>query len=373
MNLPRTALARCIGDVEEFAREFWGRTPLVVRTSDSFSDLLDVGVVERLLTGPARRPMLRLVRDGVPIAVSAYTSPTRLGGVVVDDVVDVPRAMQLMADGATLVLQSMQHSWAPIARFCSELQADIDHPVQANCYLSPASSTALARHCDGHEVFVLQIEGSKAWRVDTLGDVTLEPGDVLYIPRGTWHEASAQDEYSLHLTIGVLATTYRTVIRRALDGLRGGQLDRPLPIGFASDPDQFDVTTAQLAESLRHVLCGVEPHRVAADEIGRINGRRRVFPNGHLRALLDDRPIGDETRIQADPRLSASEVDDCLVLRAGARQLSVPLAIRSAVDAVAAGTVLAVGDLPELDSASRAVFARRLVRESLAFVVDPTG
>jgi riboflavin biosynthesis pyrimidine reductase len=60
------------------------------------------------------------------------------------------------------------------------------------------------------------------------------------------------------------------------------------------------------------------------------------------------------------------------VLQAGARRLSVPSAIRAAVDAVAVGTVLAVRDLPELDTASRAVFERRLVRESLAFVVNPS-
>jgi quercetin dioxygenase-like cupin family protein len=372
MNVPRSALARCIGDVDQFARESWGCAPIVVRAADSFADLLDVDVVERLLTAPARRPMLRLVRDGVPVSVSDYTSSTRLGGVLVDDVVDVPRTLQLMADGATLVLQSLQHSWPPIARFCSELQSDTDHAVQANCYLSPAGSTALARHCDGHEVFVLQIEGSKAWRVDELGDVTLEPGDVLYIPRGTWHEASAQNQFSLHLTIGVLAATYRAAIRRALDRLPGGQLDRPLPLRFASDPDQLDITRAQIAASLRHVFYEVDPRGVANDEIRRISGRRRVFPHGHLRALLQDRPIDDHTRIQADPQLSVSKVDDRIVLQAGGRRLSVPFAIRAAVDAVSAGTVLAVRDLPELDAASRAVFARRLVRESLVFVVDPT-
>ncbi|HYN34309.1 MAG TPA: cupin domain-containing protein [Ilumatobacteraceae bacterium] len=343
-----------------------------MRAADSFADLLDVDVVERLLTAPARRPMLRLVRDGVPVSVSDYTSSTRLGGVLVDDVVDVPRTLQLMADGATLVLQSLQHSWPPIARFCSELQSDTDHAVQANCYLSPVGSTALARHCDGHEVFVLQIEGSKAWRVDELGDVTLEPGDVLYIPRGTWHEASAQNQFSLHLTIGVLAATYRAALRRALDRLPGGQLDRPLPLRFASDPDQLDVTRAQIAASLRHVFYEVDSRRVADDEMRRISDRRRVFPHGHLRALLHDRPIDDHTRIQADPQLSVSKVDDRIVLQAGARRLSVPFAISAAVDAVSVGTVLAVRDLPELDTASRAVFARRLVRESLVFVVDPT-
>src|SRR5438132_8783177 len=34
-------------------------------------------------------------------------------------------------------------------------------------------------------------------------DVTLRKGDVLYVPRGHWHYAVAQDSISLHVTAGV--------------------------------------------------------------------------------------------------------------------------------------------------------------------------
>ena len=97
----------------------------------------------------------------------------------------------------------------------------------ANSYLTPRDSQGLAPHWDDVEVFVLQVEGAKAWRVWTweasgdgggkerrrgrgaplasspsgdldersLGEpalkVVLRPGDVLYLPRGTVHAASA--------------------------------------------------------------------------------------------------------------------------------------------------------------------------------------
>ena len=76
-----------------FATESWGRSPMVRRRADSFCDLLDVDVVERLLSAPARRPTVRLVRSGAPVPVGEYCRSLRLGGVVVDDVVDVPRVM----------------------------------------------------------------------------------------------------------------------------------------------------------------------------------------------------------------------------------------------------------------------------------------
>lgn len=341
------------------------------RGTDTFGDLLGVDVVERLLAAPARRPMARLVRAGAPVPFGEYSASLRLGGVRVDDVVDVSRVMQLISDGATVVLQSLQHSWAPIGRFCAALEAEIGHPVQANCYLTPPGSTALARHADSHEVLVLQVEGSKTWSVDGLGEFELAPGDVVYIPRGTWHEAAAQDRLSLHLTIGILATTYRSVLHRTIDDLPE-EFDRPLVLGLASCPERQDRVRTQLAAALARVA-ELNPDDLVERQVRHTVSSRRVIPTGNLRALLDDQAIDQNTWIQADPRVLVSAADGRLVLRLGTRQLSVPSHIGSAVEAVTGGVPVAVGALPQLDSPSRLVFARRLIRESLAYVVEAPG
>ncbi|WP_204265387.1 JmjC domain-containing protein, partial [Enterobacter hormaechei] len=80
-----------------------------------------------------------------------------------------------------------------------------------------------------HEVFAIHCVGEKRWRIyanraenplaplegddaqaridaakgPVLMDVTLRPGDVLYIPRGYFHDALASSAESLHLTIGI--------------------------------------------------------------------------------------------------------------------------------------------------------------------------
>lgn len=84
-----------------------------------------------------------------------------------------------------------------------------------------------APHFDDVDVFVVQAEGRKRWRVyaplphaalprvsshdfpntpeaigEPLLDVTLQPGDLLYLPRGTIHQAEAlPGQHSLHLTL----------------------------------------------------------------------------------------------------------------------------------------------------------------------------
>jgi len=95
----------------------------------------------------------------------------------------------------------------------------------ASAYLTPpGQAQGLEPHHDDVEVFVLQTEGRKTWRLyleksanlpDTyqknlpkerlcgLVEVVLEEGDLLYLPRGVIHEAVTMEEFSTHVTISV--------------------------------------------------------------------------------------------------------------------------------------------------------------------------
>jgi hypothetical protein len=130
-------LARFVGDVDHFATAFWGRAPLIRRHAGPFDDLLDVASVERLLADLGRRPTFRLVRDGASVPVAEYTLRTRVGGTDVDEVADIDKILDLVAGGATVVMQGLQRLWPPLATCCLEIEAALGHPVQANAYLSP--------------------------------------------------------------------------------------------------------------------------------------------------------------------------------------------------------------------------------------------
>ncbi|KFO73434.1 Bifunctional lysine-specific demethylase and histidyl-hydroxylase MINA [Cuculus canorus] len=95
--------------------------------------------------------------------------------------------------------------------------------VGSNVYITPQGSQGLPPHYDDVEVFILQLEGEKHWRLykptvhlareynveseDIIGNPThefiLKPGDLLYFPRGTIHQADTPlgIAYSTHVTI----------------------------------------------------------------------------------------------------------------------------------------------------------------------------
>ena len=97
--------------------------------------------------------------------------------------------------------------------------------VGANMYLTPGGTQGFAPHYDDVEVFIVQLEGKKRWRLyepinqsdvlprfsspnfsqEEIGeptlDVVLEAGDLLYFPRGTIHQGNChEDAHSLHIT-----------------------------------------------------------------------------------------------------------------------------------------------------------------------------
>ncbi len=73
--------------------------------------------------------------------------------------------LELHDDGATVVLQGLQLTDPHLAKVSNNLALALDHPVQVNAYLSPPAAHGLELHYDLHDVFVVQLEGAKRWRV----------------------------------------------------------------------------------------------------------------------------------------------------------------------------------------------------------------
>jgi bifunctional lysine-specific demethylase and histidyl-hydroxylase NO66 len=342
------------------------------------------------------------VREGEPIDPAAWTRRARTGAMSIDDLLDGGRALELFSDGATVVLQSLQRWWAPVAAFCADLERSLGHAVQANAYLTPGGATGLAPHHDTHDVFVLQVHGTKHWTVreaivdaplggqrsdhaaaarqPVLFDAVLAPGDVLYLPRGVVHSASAQDRTSLHLTIGVLATTATDVLRRIVaTATEDPRFRRALAPGWSGDEQvALDDVTAVIAE-LRRWLDDLDPTEVAGALRARWLGARRPWLAGQLLELDGLGAIDDGTVVRRragwPAQVSAGD-DGRLVVAHGTRLIDLPAVLGPAIDRLLGSGPdgVPVADLSDLlDTSSRLVLVRRLVREGILQTSAPDG
>ncbi len=291
-------MARCVSvEAAKFAAAHWGRTPLLSRAvelpnPDGFTDLLSPADADELLSRRGlRTPFLRVAKDGQVLPAARYTGGGGAGAEIDDQVLD-EKILQLYADGATLVLQGLHRTWPALIDFTRDLSLAVRQPLQVNAYLTPPDSQGFATHYDTHDVFVLQVDGRKHWRIhppvlpDPLErqpwggradevaataqgaaalDVVLEPGDALYLPRGWLHSAQAQESSSLHLTVGVRALTRYALVEELLAlAAEDQRLRATLPFGTdVADPDAIEPELTETVEALREWLLRADPADVA--------------------------------------------------------------------------------------------------------------
>ena len=252
-------LGDLVGDVSAFTREVVFRRHLVTRVAgvDRFGD---VEVLWRdLLRRGTRQPLFRVVRAGTTSPKREVARRAGIGNYDLDDLVSANDVIDHYRRGDTVVLQGLHHTNPHLAKLANNVALAVDHPVQVNAYLSPADARGLDLHFDFHDVFVVQLGGSKRWRIwaplerttnpvkgrrsvpalrseelgEPLLELTMGAGDCLYLPRGYPHAAETVDQHSEHLTIGLVAVTWQRILRKAIDAeVAKGRLTSALPVGM---------------------------------------------------------------------------------------------------------------------------------------------
>jgi bifunctional lysine-specific demethylase and histidyl-hydroxylase NO66 len=394
------ALARCVScPSEEFAERYWGRAPLLTRAGDlsgGFADLLDAAAVDELVSRRGlRTPFLRMAKDGTVLPAARFTRGGGAGASIADQAAD-DKVLAAIADGATLVLQALHRTWPPLVDFGSRLAGELGHPVQINAYITPPQSQGFAPHYDVHDVFVLQVSGRKQWTIHApvvdaplddqpweqrrdavaaraaeapLIDTVLEPGDALYLPRGTIHAAKAQGDMSIHLTVGVHPVTRYQLVRHLLELVQDdAELRASLPMAVdLSDPAVLAEHLAMTVGLLRERVVEIEPADVARRVGTNLMRRTRPEAIGPLAQLAAAGGLAPTTpvRLRAGLRARLENAGDELRVVLLDRTLTLPAATGDAVKAVLAGAALTPARLPGLEPDEQLTLVARLLREGV--------
>ncbi len=145
--------------------------------------------------------------------------------------------------------------------------------VQVNAYASWTGQEGFGTHWDDHDVVVWQVDGAKRWQVfgptrrwpmhrdveeppvpsgPPVAEFVMNPGDVLYLPRGWWHNVRASEGVrSLHLTCGLTTKTGADLVAWLGEALRRHEVFRSdVPVfGSAEEKQSFVTTLRRLVET----------------------------------------------------------------------------------------------------------------------------
>lgn len=221
----------------------------------------------------------------------------------------VPSAIwDYYSNGCTIRILNLQSYDDGIYRLLATLQERFGCVMKANLYLIPPDRQGQGPQWNDSEVFILQLEGQQRWKLyepksenqilarypshnlarKEVGRlehiITLHEGDVLYIPRGSVHEASTvPNSHSLHIIIStyrntsyadllekVLPNALKTAAETDLNFRKGLPLQYLKHVGAVSKPD--NETKRKVVEVVTDLIVRLLDYidvDVAADDLGR--------------------------------------------------------------------------------------------------------
>ncbi|MFO0413246.1 MAG: JmjC domain-containing protein [bacterium] len=301
---------------EHFLGEYVGRKPLHIPASGD-------GAKAAILTWPDFNRLLgqgslwtsahlRLMRNYVAVPPDQYCHPvaTPQGEVLRP----WPQKVEVfLSAGASLIANDVLSIHEPLMRIGETLSRTFAASIGANIYCSFRGVQAFGTHFDNHDVIVIQTGGTKVWnlyasRADNpienfpdddatrrwfeqtrgalMQQVTMQPGDVLYLPRGWYHDALATDGPSLHVTFAITPLHGRTVL--ALLTLEA--MKNPAYRAFAppATEDGGAALAAHLAE-YGQILARIAASPAFREEVAR--SQTRMTPRPPSFTLPERKPI----------------------------------------------------------------------------------
>ncbi len=222
------------------------------------------------------------------------------------------RVQTLLAMGASLIAGDVEDLTPELRALGRQLARDFGGRVGANVYCSFGGVQAFDTHFDLHHVFAVQVEGEKTWRLyenraeapvsfpvddaesrrwfaETRGrlmtEVRMRPGDVLYLPRGWYHDALATEGASLHVTFSV-TPLYGRILFRLLES--AALQDPAFRAWFPPGSDGGERLGRHLADLGRR-LAELTAHPAFLDEV--LMAQERLVPRGQAYALPVRAPL----------------------------------------------------------------------------------
>ena len=364
----------------EFREHYWEQKPLIVLRNDPdyYDNLFTLKDFDEAIT---RDPNYVKLANAVTKKNKSYKSASVPG---------LEAVLSDMRDGGTLVLDQLHNREPKLNLLCRLLARELGHRFQTNLYLTPPQGKGFSPHWDNHDVFILQVVGSKNWSIekdrrvfptkeDSMDDegrelrgalhtFTLKQGDGAYIPRGFVHAAECGSDPSLHITLGVTAVFMEDLLHAAIKSAvaRDERLRVALPIGFMQGSRE------SLANSALNEFRKITDDAFLGSVVEQFRDElvRTYLPDvaGQVADFFQPAPLalGDVISPRRGIVFQIHVGDDSVRLNFGTRSIVFLGFFREALDFALNTPSFAIRDLPgELEDQERIVFVERLIQEGL--------
>lgn len=379
--------------MDTFVANHWEGEPLVIQGRDPsiYEGLLGLDALDDLIHNSGiQYPAFRLVNGGEEVPRGHYSlGPIPWGTGSVSGFINRDATRELMRQGCTIIMEACQRVLPHVAELAHIFEKGLHCPSPVNLYVTPPKAQGFKPHYDVQNVFVLQLHGTKKWKVyqsmvenpsevqslhcavqpsaELLHEITLSPGDLLFLPRGYGHVAHTTDELSVHLSVSLLPTTWADVFRNMVESLHHDPRFRAAVPLQPAGPAEVSEAQEGLFDSLMQAFVEGSALEDTLDEMGvHFVATRLPVTSGQLKAL--DRPRNVHINsIVRKPQGIVWRVDtdgEHAQLHFHGKSISAPWSAIATLRWIADAAEFCVRDIPgDIDDDIRCELAQHLVNE----------
>lgn len=269
--------------LDHFIDNVSGKHPLCIQRQnpDYFSDIL---TLDQFLVYISRNdfhfPDITISKDSLSVPFEKYTYSSNIGGHS-STMINMSEVLGYFNSGHTVFFAGFERSIDGCRRLASNLITELNCLLSLGGFYTPANSQGFKPHFDSVDVFVLQMFGTKRWRVynsvfedsthtadcdvsnsEIVCDVVLSPGDTLYVPRGHVHEVSTLGLDSFHISVSVSPFNWFDALNLLLPNLkRSPAFRKTFTVGDFSN----DSIITELKLLFESHLTSLDPNSLAFD------------------------------------------------------------------------------------------------------------
>ena len=350
---------------DEFRARYWDTKPLIVRRNDRgyYGDLFAVADFDNSLkAGPAyatvasdemRRQLKRQFGGAAP---------------ALDALVDE------LHKGSTLVLERLERRNRKIGSLARSLAPEFGHPVSARAYLTLPGGNGFGVGPQNQDVFVLQVAGSRDWQIGAEDEgranaVTLDQGDLMYLPRAVVHAArQCGEDASLCIALSVHTAPFDDLLFAAIKRMANldPRLRTGLPMGFLHGRQEGVVKRAMAAF---HAMADEKFLSMVVDDYrDELVQKFQTDISGQVLDSFDPRPLtlDDIAGPRAGIVYRVHPENDMVRLNVGARKILFPTLFRDSLEFALTTPTYAIREIKgDIEDEERIAFAKRLMEEGL--------
>ena len=205
---------------------------------------------------------------------------------------DIDKVQDWVSRGASIILNEIERLNSRLINISSQLQNLTKGRCQGNLYFSMESHQAFGPHCDEHDVFAIHFEGEKIWNIyenieknpinhpifkwdseertrragKLIDQVTLKPGDLLYLPRGQYHDALASKNGAVHIAFGLTYFKPIDLISNIWDKFILNDFMRK-DINQNANVEDLKLTLIELSKEIENILISEETNKIAHESL----------------------------------------------------------------------------------------------------------